>query len=277
MTQTQTNDGINLHVSDSGQPGQPVLLIHGWPMSGAAWANQVQALQASGYRPITYDRRGFGDSDKPSNGYEYDTLAADLNAVIEDLDLHDVVLVGFSMGGGEVARYINTFGTDRLSGAVFAAAIPPYLAHSDDNPEGPLTQDVADGMEDGLKTDRESFFDEFTTNFFSANGTLMVDDATRQNAIALARQSDQTAALACMEAFGTTDFRDDLPAIDVPTLIIHGDADAIVPLEGSAQRTHQAVADSQLHVIKDGPHGITDSHAREFNEVLLKFLDNLKA
>lgn len=275
MAQVKTSDGVNLHVDDAGGEGLPVVLIHGWPLSGAAWEHQAQALKAAGYRPITYDRRGFGNSDKPAGGYEYETLAADLKSVLETLDLDRAVLVGFSMGGGEVARYIGNYGTDRIAAAVFAAAIPPYLENTEDNPDGPLTQDVAEGMESGLRADRESFFDEFTTNFFSANGTLMVDETARQAAIALARQSDQTAALGCMEAFGTTDFREDLPKIDVPTLIVHGDADAIVPLEGSGQRTHEAVANSQLHVIKDGPHGITDSHAPEFNEALIGFLDGL--
>lgn len=263
---------IKLNVQDSGGSGRPVVLIHGWPLSGASWENQVPALKAAGYRVITYDRRGFGNSDKPDSGYDYDTLTKDLSNLIEQFDLSDVTLVGFSMGGGEVARYVSAYGEDKLHSIVFAAAVPPFLMKSDDNPNGPLTKDKAKEMEDGLKSDRAAFFDGFTRDFFSANGTLKVSEADRQKAIALCHQSDQAAALGCMESFGTTDFRNDLTKITVPTLVLHGDADGIVPFEGSGQRTHEAVAGSELKVLAGAPHGCNVSHVEEFNSALLAFL-----
>jgi len=237
MTEVTAKSGLlsktRLHVEDTGGPGRPVVLIHGWPLSGESWSDQVADLQAAGLRVIRYDRRGFGRSDTPKKGFDYDTLSDDLAAVIDELDLHDVSLVGFSMGGGEVARYVSRHGQDRLHSVVFAAAVPPYMAQNDDNPEGPLTPELAEGFEKGVTTDREAFFDQFTTMFFSAGDRLVVTEEQRQEALALTRLADQAAVLGCMEAFGTTDFRDDLPAVTVPTLVIHGDADGIVPFEGS--------------------------------------------
>ncbi len=263
-----------VHVDDTGGEGRPVVLIHGWPLSAESWQGQVPALQQAGYRVVAYDRRGFGRSDKPAKGYDYDTLASDLEGVLDELDLHDVTLVGFSMGGGEVARYVSTYGEDRLHSVVFAGAVPPYLLKSDDNPDGPLTEDAANEMRSGLENDRDAFFDGFTTGFFSAGDELKVTEAQRQSAIALCQQSDQTAALGCMEAFGTTDFRDDLTKITVPTLVIHGDSDGIVPFEGSGRRTHDAVAGSELVVVQGAPHGFNVSHQEEFNRDLLTFLEH---
>ena len=202
----------------------------------------------------------------------FDTLAADLAALIEERDLKDVSLVGFSMGGGEVARYIGNHGEDRLHSVVFASAVPPYLLKTDDNPDGPLPQAKADEMRQGLEKDREEFFDGFTRDFFSANGKLKVTEEERQAAIALCHQSDQTAALGCMKAFATTDFRADLKRVTVPALILHGDADATVPFEGSGERTHAALAGSELVLLKDAPHGCNTSHADDFNLALLNFL-----
>lgn len=196
----------------------------------------------------------------------------DLAGLIEERDLRDVTLVGFSMGGGEVARYVANHGQERLHSVVFAAAVPPYLLRSDDNPEGPLTREKADEMRSGLEKDREAFFDGFTRDFFSANGQLMVTEETRQAAIALCHQSDQNAALGCMKAFATTDFREDLKKITVPTLILHGDSDAIVPFDGSGERTHQAIAGSEVVILEGAPHGCNTSHADHFNLALLNFL-----
>jgi len=261
-----------VHVEDSGGTGRPVVLIHGWPLSSESWSEQVGPLSAAGHRVVAYDRRGFGRSDKPSGGYDYDTLADDLDGVLSELDLTDATLVGFSMGGGEVARYVARHGQDRLRSVVFAAAVPPYLLASDDNPEGPLTEEAAAAMAAGLAHDRVGFFDGFMRDFFSADGELKVTEAQRQEAIVLCHQSDQKAALGCMEAFGTTDFRDDLTAITVPTLVIHGDSDATVPFEGSGRRTHEAVGGSELVVVEGAPHGLNVSHADEFNRALLEFL-----
>jgi non-heme chloroperoxidase len=269
---TAQTDVVRLHIDDSGGGGRPVVLIHGWPLSAQAWEMQVSVLQTAGYRVVAYDRRGFGRSDKPESSYSYDVLANDLQRVIDQCGLQDVTLVGFSMGGGEVARYIAAQGESRLHSAVFAAAVPPYLMKTVNNPEGPLTSEKAQEMRRALEQDRGAFFEEFTKNFFSANGALQVTEAQRSEAVALCHQSTQYAALACMDAFGTTDFRENLKKVTVPTLVIHGDSDAIVPLPGSGQRTHHDVPHSKLVVVKGAPHGFNVSHAQAFNEALLSFL-----
>ena len=265
-------DSVRLHIDDSGGGGRPVVLIHGWPLSAQAWEPQISVLRAAGYRVVAYDRRGFGRSDKPASGYSYDTLADDLQRVMDQGALQDVTLVGFSMGGGEVARYIARHGESRLHSVVFAAAVPPYLMKTADNPEGPLTPEKAQQMKKALQEDRNSFFELFSKDFFSANGALQVTEVQRAAAVAVCHQSAQHAALACMDAFGNTDFREDLKMVTVPTLVIHGEADAIVPLEGSGQRTHRAVPHSQLVTVKGAPHGLNVSHAQTFNEALLSFL-----
>jgi len=271
---TITNGSVSLHVEDTGGDGRPVVLIHGWPLSGASWSEQVPALTDAGYRVVTYDRRGFGESGKPGDAstYEYDTLTSDLDAVLRGLDLHDVTLVGFSMGGGEVARYIGTHGEERVHSAVFAAAIPPCLKQDEQHPDGALDDATVDGMQAGLAADPEGFLDQFTTNFFSADGELKVTDAQRQEAMRLARQADVHAAVQCIRSW-VEDFTGDLAKVTVPTLVVHGDSDAIVPIEKSGERTNAQVAGSELHVIADGPHGINASHADEFNRVLLAFLE----
>ncbi len=271
---TSPNGRVRLHIEDSGGSGRPVVLIHGWPLSAEAWTGQIDPLRDAGYRVIAYDRRGFGRSEKPASGYDYDTLTDDTASILEDLDLKDVTLVGFSMGGGEVARYIGRHGQDRLRSVVFASAVPPYLMKTDDNPDGPLAPDKAEAMEAGLRADRDAFFDQFTKDFFSSNGDLKVTEAQRQDAITLCKQSDQTAALACMEAFAKTDFREDLKKVTVPTLVLHGDSDGIVPFEGSGQRTLAAIPGSQKSVIAGAPHGCNVSHAEEWNNALLAFLAN---
>lgn len=234
--------------------------------------DQVPTLIQAGYRVVTYDRRGFGCSDKPLDGYTYDTLAEDLHTLIVELDLTDVTLVGFSMGGGEVVRYFTGYGADRLHSVVFASAVTPYLMQADDNPEGPLTKKQAAQMSPSLTTDSDAFYDQFITEFFSTDGVLRVTEAQRQQALALCRQADKKAALACMTAVHNTDFREDLPKVSVPTLALHGGSDSIVPFEGSGARTHDAVAGSDLHLISGAPHGCNVSHANEFNQALLRFL-----
>ena len=276
MVDVTANSGLlsktRVHVDDTGGTGRPVVLIHGWPLSAESWSEQTAALRDAGYRVVAYDRRGFGRSDKPSKGFDYDTLADDLDGVLSELELTDVTLVGFSMGGGEVARYVAKHGQDRLRSVVFAAAVPPYMLKTNDNPDGPLTEDAAAEMTKGLESDRTTFFDEFTQAFFSVDGDLKVTEEQRQEAIVLCLQSDQKAALACMEAFGTTDFRDDLPKVTVPTLVIHGAGDGTVPFEGSGKRTHEAIGHSEMVVVEGAPHGFNVSHADEFNSALLAFL-----
>ncbi|PPG80087.1 MULTISPECIES: alpha/beta fold hydrolase [unclassified Rathayibacter] len=262
----------DLHVDDTGGSGRPLVLIHGWPLSGESWKEQVPAFAEAGYRVVTYDRRGFGRSDKPLTGYSYDTLTEDLHTLLTELDLQDVTLVGFSMGGGEVARYFTKYGADRLHSVVFASAVPPYLMKTDDNPDGPLEKAQAAQMTAGLTKSEDDFYDQFTTDFFSVDGVLKVTEEQRQEAIALAKQSAKHAALACMTAFATTDFREDLPNVSVPALVIHGDGDGTVPFEGSGARTHAAIPGSELHVVHGAPHGVTVSHPEEWNRVVLEFL-----
>lgn len=269
---TVPSDTVHLHIDDSGGGGRAVVLIHGWPLSAQAWAPQVTALQDAGYRVVAYDRRGFGRSDKPQSSYSYDELADDLQRVMDQCELQDVTLVGFSMGGGEVARYIARHGESRLHSVVFAAAVQPYLMKTADNPEGPLTPEKAQEKKKALEQDRNTFFDQFTRDFFSAKGELQVTESQRGDAIALCHQSAQHAALACMDSFGTTDFREDLKKVTVPTLVIHGEADAIVPFDGSGLRTHRAVPHSRLVTVTGAPHGMNVSHAKAFNDALLSFL-----
>jgi len=271
---TVSNGDVEIHYEDSGGSGRPVVLVHGWPLSGASWAALAPVLQGEGYRVVTYDRRGFGQSVKPgeASSYDYDTLTSDLDALVTELDLRDLSLVGFSMGGGEVARYVGAHGEDRVHSLVFAGAIPPFLLKDpDENPDGGLDRETASGFQAALSQDREGFLDQFLTNFFSANGELKVTEEQRQEALALAAQADLHAAVACIQSW-LTDFRGDLARVTVPTLVVHGDSDAIVPFEVSGQRTHDQVAGSELVVIKDGPHGINTSHAEEFNAAVVAFL-----
>ncbi|MDQ6648886.1 MAG: alpha/beta hydrolase [Actinomycetota bacterium] len=268
---TENGAPIELHYEDYGT-GAPVVLIHGWPLSGRSWENQVPALVQAGHRVIAYDRRGFGTSSQPWDGYDYDTFAADLDALLKSLDLRDVTLVGFSMGGGEVVRYIGTYGTDRISKAVLAAAVPPYLYKSEDNPDGPFDDEAIAGLEAGVQGDRIAFLDEFSTNFFTAGTELKVSEMQRVYARDLAAIASPKGTLDCIAAFGRTDFRDDVAKVTVPTLVIHGDSDAIVPFEASGKRTAELIDGAELVVIKDGPHGINASHADEFNKALLAFL-----
>ena len=262
---------VELHYQDQGE-GKPVVLIHGWPLSGRAWEAQVPALVQAGYRVISYDRRGFGDSSQPWSGYDYDTFAADLDSLLTQLDLNAVTLVGFSMGGGEVARYLGKYGSKRIAKAVFAAAVPPFLYKSADNPEGGLDDATIAQFEAGVKGDRLAFLEGFSANFFKAGDKMTVSESQRVYARNIAAFASPKGTLDCIAAFGRTDFRGDLTRIKIPTLVIHGDADAIVPFEVSGARTHKAIAGSRLTLIKGAPHGLNLSHAAEFNKSLIEFL-----
>jgi non-heme chloroperoxidase len=268
----ENSTSVELYYEDHGS-GSAVVLIHGWPLSGRSWEDQVPALIEAGHRVITYDRRGFGKSSQPYGGYEYDTFAADLATLLEHLDLRDATLVGFSMGGGEVARYISRYGTDRVSKAVLAAAVPPYLYQSDDNPEGGLDNATIEQFKYGVRGDRIVFLDEFTTNFFAAGDRSdLISEPSRLYHREIAAFASPKGTLECIDAFSYTDFRDDLSKIDVPTLIIHGDSDAIVPFEVSGKRSHEAIANSSLVLIEGAPHGFNATHADQFNRALLDFL-----
>ena len=263
---------IELYYEDHGS-GSPVVLIHGWPLSGRSWEDQVPALVEAGYRVVTYDRRGFGKSSQPFGGYDYDTFAADLDALLTHLDLRDAVLVGFSMGGGEVARYIGRYGSDRVAKTVLAAAVPPYLYQSDDNPEGGLNDATIQQFKDGVRGDRIAFLDGFTADFFTAGDRSdLISEPSRLYHREIAAFASPRGTLDCIDAFGRTDFREDLAKIDVPTLVIHGDSDGIVPFEVSGKRSHEAITDSSLVLIEGAPHGFNATHAEQFNRALLDFL-----
>lgn len=268
---TENDASIELHYEDVGT-GSPVVLIHGWPLSGRSWESQMPALVEAGHRVVTYDRRGFGDSSQPWGGYDYDTFAADLDTLLRHLDLRKVALVGFSMGGGEVVRYIARYGADRVAKAVLAAAVPPFLYKSADNPDGGLDDATIAAFQEGVKTDRLAFLEGFTTNFFSAAGQLKVSEPQREYARDIAAAASPKGTLDCIAAFAQTDFRADLEKVTVPTLVIHGDSDAIVPFEVSGKRSAQAIANAELVVVKDAPHGFNASHANEFNGHLVRFL-----
>jgi non-heme chloroperoxidase len=268
---TENGNPIELHYEDYGS-GRPVVLIHGWPLSGRSWEAQVPALIQAGRRVITYDRRGFGQSSQPWNGYDYNTFATDLEALLKHLNVSDAALVGFSMGGGEVARYVGKFGTSRVSQAVFASAVPPFLHKEAGNPDGGLDDATIGQFEQGVKKDRIAFLEQFSQSFFSAKGKLQVSEQQRQYAVAIAAVASPKGTLDCVSAFGRTDFRGDLKKLTIPTLVIHGDSDAVVPFEVSGKRTHEAIAGSRLTLIKGGPHGVNASHPEQFNSALVEFL-----
>lgn len=265
-----------LYYRDSGGPGRPLVLIHGWPASAASWDAVADRLEEAGYRVIAYDRRGFGHSDHAETGYDYDTFASDLNDLMAELDLIDAVLVGFSMGGGEVARYVANHGTGRVTGAILIAAITPALdASLPDNLDGGFTPDAAAGMQAGLRENPNGFLTEFLTNFFSvpADGgaRLMVPQETVLSSIEVAHQASLDALATSIELW-LTDFRADLAALGVPTLVIHGDGDQIVPIQVSGARIPQYVPQAKVVRIADGPHGLLASHPEQVADAMLDFL-----
>lgn len=262
---------INLYYEDQGS-GKPVVLIHGWPLSSASWERQVPALLRAGHRVITYDRRGFGNSSRPSSGYDYDTLSDDLNTLMNKLDLREATLVGFSMGGGEVARYLGRYGTERVKRAVFMAAVPPFLLKGPDNPGG-VEGSVFDGIKQAILTDRPAFLTSFLSNFYNLHdfGGKKVSDEVVRLSWNIAAGASPKGTLDCVQAW-LTDFRDDLIRIDLPTLVIHGDNDRILPFAATGSRTHEAVKGSHLMVVAGAPHGLNWTHAEEVNRGLLAFL-----
>ena len=262
---------IELFFEDHGQ-GQPVVLIHGYPLNGRSWERQEAALLQAGYRVITYDRRGFGQSSQPSSGYDYDTFAADLDALLSHLDLQDVILGGFSMGTGEVTRYIGRYGSARVSKAVLIGVIPPYLLKTADNPEG-VDASVFEGIKDAIRKDRFAYLTSFFDNFYNTDklkGTRVSDEVIHAN-FNLAARASAIATLRCVDTW-LEDFRADVAKIDVPTLIIHGDADRVLPIDSTAHRLPALIQGSELVVVKDGPHNILWTFPDEVNTALLNFL-----
>jgi pimeloyl-ACP methyl ester carboxylesterase len=262
---------IDIHYEDHGT-GQPVVLIHGYPLSGRAWDKQVPVLLDAGHRVITYDRRGFGQSSQPTSGYDYDTFAADLNTLLEQLDLRDAVLAGHSMGTGEVTRYLSRYGSDRVAKGVLVSPIPPYLLQAPDNPDG-VPASLFDGFAQAARADNPAWMKGFLDNFYNIDtlrGTLISDQAW-QASWNLAVTASATAAVACISTW-TTDFRDDLPKIDVPILVIQGDADQVLPLDKTGQRLPALIKDVRLTVVEGGPHAIPWTHADQVNTALLGFI-----
>ena len=267
----EKQQAVKLFYEDYGE-GQPIILIHGWPLSHRMWENQVETLVGKGFRVIGYDRRGFGESTKPWNGYDYDTLAKDLKDLIEELKLKDVILVGFSMGGGEVARYIGNYGTSKLSKAVLVSAVTPFMLKTDDNDA--VDESVFEGMKDGISKDRANFFKDFGKNF--VNFDNFEDERVSQARVDLnwniAMQASRKATLDCVDSFGKTDFREDCKKFDIPTLVVHGDDDQIVPIEVSGEKAAEIIPNSKFEIIKNAPHGLVFTHSEDFNQILLGFI-----
>ena len=263
---------IELYYNDHGS-GKPVVLIHGWPLNGASWEKQTLALLDAGHRVISYDRRGFGKSSRPTTGYDYDTFADDLHKLIGKLGLHDFTLVGFSMGGGEVARYVGKYGTKHMSGAVFVSAVPPFLLKTPDNPQG-VDKGIFDGMKFAISQDRLAFLSKFLADFYNMDvlkGKGISDQVVQWSWNAAAVASPR-GTIDCITAFGETDFRKDLEKIDIPTLVIHGTEDRIVPFAISGKLTAQMVKGSKLVAIDGAPHGLIWTHADQANRELLNFV-----
>ncbi len=272
VTVGQENSGnIDLFYEDHGS-GQPIVLIHGFPLNGRSWEKQMPTLLGAGYRVIAYDRRGFGQSSQPTTGYDYDTFAADLKTLLDTLDLSDVVLAGFSMGTGEVTRYIGTYGTERISKAALLGPIPPFLLRTGNNPTG-VPQEVFDGFKDAIRADRPAFLTGFFDNFSNTDdllGTRISADKIRSDFV-IASQASAAGTLACVDTW-LTDFRGDLPRFDVPTLVMQGDADRILPHAATGALLPALIANSELVVVPGGPHNIGWTHADEVNQALLAFL-----
>jgi non-heme chloroperoxidase len=271
-----SSNNIDLYYEDHGS-GQPVVLIHGYPLSGASWEKQVPVLLNAGHRVITYDRRGFGKSSQPTTGYNYDTFAEDLHKLITHLALREFALVGFSMGGGEVARYLGKYGSKGVNKAVIISGVPPFLLKTADNPEG-VDGSVFEGIKKAVVADRYAFFTEFFKNFY--NTDLLLNKRVSEQAVQaswnVAAGASATASLACVPTWHE-DFRNDVNKIDVSTLVIHGDADRILPISASGLRTAKLIKGARLAVVKDGPHCVTWTHAEEVNAELVNFLGKAAA
>ncbi|WP_285184829.1 alpha/beta hydrolase [Rhodococcus sp. MEB041] len=266
---------VDVYYEDHGS-GQPVVLIHGYPLDGHSWERQTAALLDAGHRVVTYDRRGFGQSSKPTSGYDYDTFASDLNEVLEALDLRDVILVGFSMGTGELARYASRYGTDRVAKFAFLASLEPFLLQTDDNPTG-VPQSVFDGIEAAARGDRFAWFDAFYKDFYNLDGTLgtRISEAAVRNSWNVAAASAPIAAYAVVPTW-LTDFRDDVRTVresGKPTLILHGTADNILPIDSTGRPFHDAFPEATYVEVEGAPHGLLWTHYQEVNTALLDFLE----
>jgi pimeloyl-ACP methyl ester carboxylesterase len=267
----ENSTNIDLYYEDHGS-GKPVVLIHGYPLNGASWEKQVNALLAAGLRVITYDRRGFGKSSQPTTGYDYDTFAEDLRKVVTTLELRDAAIAGFSMGGGEVARYFGKYGSSGVRKAAILSGVPPYLLQAQDNPEG-VDIGVFEGIESAITADRYAFFTAFLGNFYNTDVLLgkRISEQVVQSSWNVAVGSSATATFECVHTW-YTDFRKDVARIDVPTLVMHGDADRILPIAASGERTAKLIKGARYVVVKGAPHGMLWTHAEEVNRELVSFL-----
>jgi pimeloyl-ACP methyl ester carboxylesterase len=269
-TDSTTGEEVQLSFKDYGK-GRPVVLIHGWPLSKEMWEYQIEDLVNAGLRVIKYDRRGFGKSSKPWNGYDYDTLTSDLNDIMEELDLKDAVLVGFSMGGGEAVRYLSKYGSARVSKLVLVSAVTPYLKNTNNNPEG-VPDEVFEEMMNKMKKDRIAFLDDFGKTFFGVNllkhpvSSPLLDYYRMLASVAAPRATQQ-----CALSFAATDFRKDVESITVPTLIIHGEDDQTVPIKASSDRTARMLRNAQYKIYEGAPHGLFYTHREKLNEDLISF------
>jgi len=269
-TSKDRNEYINIYYEDDGH-GQPVVLVHGWPLSGKMFEYQKREIIEAGFRCITYDRRGFGKSDRPWSGYDYDCMAQDLNDILTSLHLDDVILLGFSMGGGELGRYIGKYGTKKLSKIVFLSSIAPFMLKTDDNPKG-VPAETLEEFKNAIKKDRLGFLGDFGENFvnYSDNKDKISEKQIHFN-WTIAAGASPKATLDCIDAFGKTDLREDLKKIDIPCLFVHGDADKVVPIDPTAKQGHDIVKGSKLEIIKGAPHGCVFTHTKEVNKILLDF------
>jgi len=270
MSTFKTQDGTEIYYKDWGS-GKPVLFSHGWPLDADMWEYQMEYLSSRGYRTIAFDRRGFGRSSQPWTGYDYDTFADDIAQLIEHLDLKDVTLVGFSMGGGDVSRYIGKHGSARVAKLVLLGAVTPIFGKTADFPQG-VEKSVFDGIKGGLLKDRAQFISDFATPFYGINQGQVVSDGVLTQTLNIALLASLKGTVDCVTAFADTDFRPDMAKIDVPTLVIHGDGDQIVPFETTGKLAAQLIKGAQLKVYKGAPHGFAVTHAQQLNEDLLGFI-----
>ncbi|MFP3464979.1 alpha/beta fold hydrolase [Leifsonia sp. SIMBA_070] len=269
---TENSTPIELFYEDHGS-GQPVVLIHGFPLDGHSWEKQTVALLDAGYRVITYDRRGFGRSSQAATGYDYDTFAADLKVVLDTLDLHDAVLVGFSMGTGEVGRYVGAYGTERVAKVAFLASLEPFLLKTDDNPDGAAPREFFEGIVEAVKADRYAYFTQFYKDFYNLDenlGTRISEEAVRNSWNIAAGSGAVASAAAPLTWF--TDFRADIEKIDVPALILHGTADNVLPIDATARAFRKLLPEADYVEVEGAPHGLLWTHAAEVTEALLAFL-----
>ncbi len=270
MSTIKMNDGMQMYYKDWGK-GKPVLFSHGWPLDADMWDSQLNFLAERGYRTIAFDRRGFGRSEQPWTGYDYDTFASDINQLITQLDLQDVTLVGFSMGGGDVARYLGLYGSARVAGLVLLGAVTPMFGKSATHPQG-VDLSVFEGIRDGLRQDRAQFISDFSASFYGVNAGQTVSAGVLTQTLNIALMASLKATIDCVTVFSETDFRTDMLKIDVPTLVIHGNNDQVVPFDVTGKKAAETIRGAELIVYDNAPHGFAVTHQDRLNDDLLAFL-----